>query len=500
MSVPQDRTQQSYWAGVLANLQVPGAMWIDGEWTEAAAGATTSVIAPRDNEVITEVPAAAEVDVDRAVAGALRAFEQGDWASCEPRERGHALLRWADLLERHRGELSVLVALEMGKPVTVAYSVEMRTAINTIRFYGEMVDKLMDEAPRGRPNAMALVAREPVGVVGAVVPWNFPMTLSMFKVPAALAAGNSVVVKPATQTPLSILRAAELASQAGIPAGVFQVVTGAGHVTGTALARHNDVATLTFTGSTEVGKQLLAYSAESNAKPVWLELGGKSPFVLFPDAPDMEKAIDTATWAITFNSGQMCTAASRLIVHESIHDDVVKGISARMDQLAIGDPLDPATNYGPLAGTRHRDDVLREIRAGAESGASLAYGSADHDPSDGNIVRPAIFTNVDPDSRLAQHEVFGPVLSVMSFSEEDEAVRLANHTEFGLGSAIWTSDLARAHRLSRRIDAGMVWVNCYEEGDSSVPFGGRKMSGHGADRGIHGLEKFTQLKMTWIEL
>jgi gamma-glutamyl-gamma-aminobutyraldehyde dehydrogenase len=343
------------------------------------------------------------------------------------------------------------------------------------------------------------VTREPLGVVGAITPWNFPMTLAMFKIPAALAAGNSVVVKPATQTPLSLLRAAELSALAGLPAGALQVVTGSGSVVGSALARHRDVATLTFTGSTEVGKKLLTYAGESNAKPVSLELGGKSPNIVFPDAPDLDEAAATAAWAISFNSGQMCTAGSRLVVHEEIRDDFVARVVKHLEAHVIGDPLDPATTMGPLAYAGHRDDVVDEIRKGIEDGATLVMGS-DEKRDDGLYVSPAVFTDVDPDSRLAQHEIFGPVLSVLTFSTEEEAIAIANNSDYGLGSAIWTSDLSRAHRLARRIQAGMVWVNCYEEGDTSVPFGGQKLSGHGADRSVHGLEKYTSLKTTWINV
>ena len=486
------------WIDLRERTSLPEAMWIDGAWDKGS-GATLPLTSPRDGAVIAHVASADTSDVDRAVRGARHAFESGVWSRIEPRERADVLIRWADLLDQHRDELALLVCLEMGKPVTVAWNVELRTAINTVRWYGELADKLYDESPRGRNGSVALVTREPLGVVGAITPWNFPMTLSMFKIPAALAAGNSVVVKPATQTPLSLLRAAELSAEAGLPAGVLQVVTGSGTTVGSALALHNDVATLTFTGSTEVGKKLLTYAGESNAKPVWLELGGKSPNIVFPDAPDLDQAAATAAWAISFNSGQMCTAASRLVVHEEIKDDFVARVVKNLEQHVIGDPLDPATTMGPLAYAGHRDDVVDEIRKGIADGATLVTGS-DEKREDGLFVGPAVFTDVDPDSRLAQHEIFGPVLSVLTFSTEEEAIAIANNSDYGLGSAIWTSDLSRAHRLSRQIDAGLVWVNCYEEGDSSVPFGGHKLSGHGADRSVHGLEKYTALKTTWIDL
>jgi gamma-glutamyl-gamma-aminobutyraldehyde dehydrogenase len=500
MSATRVSTLTTYqdWVGFAAGISIPHQMWINGAWSDGGAG-TGALVSPRDGQVLAHVAKADTDDVDRAVAGARGAFESGVWSSLEPRARGEILIRWAGLLDEHRDELAVLLALEMGKPVTVAWNVELRTAINTIRWYGELADKLMDESPRGRPGSVALVTREPVGVVGAILPWNFPMTLGMFKIPAALIAGNSVVVKPATQTPLSLLLAASLSAEAGLPPGVLQVITGSGATVGAALASHQEVATLTFTGSTGIGKQLLHYAGDSNAKPVWLELGGKSPNIVFPDAPDLERAAEVAAWAISFNSGQMCTAASRLLVHEDIRDDFVQRVIKHLGQHVIGDPLDPATTMGPLAYASHRDDVVEEVRRGVADGATLVMGSEEA-RTDGLYVEPSVFVDVDPDSRLAQHEIFGPVLSVLTFRDEDEAIRLANNSEFGLGSAIWTSDLSRAHRLSRRLNAGLVWINCYEEGDSSVPFGGQKLSGHGSDRSVHGLEKFTTTKTTWIEL
>ncbi len=493
-------TTKDEWLALLGSLRIPEGMWVDGAWAGARSGATTPLTAPRDGQVVAHLPAADEADIDAVVQSARRAFLRGDWSRLQPRERGEVLIRWADLLEEHRDELALLIALEMGKPVTDAWAVEMRTVIGLIRWYGELADKVMDESPRGRENSLALVTREPLGVIAAITPWNFPMTLSTFKVPAALVAGNSVVLKPASQSPLSMLRAAELAHRAGVPAGVLQVVTGSGPVTGAALGRHPDIATLTFTGSTDVGKQLLTYAGESNAKPVWLELGGKSPNIIFPDAPDMAEAIRTAAWAIAFNSGQMCTAGSRLIVHESVRDEVVAGVVKHLKALRIGDPLDPAMQFGPLASRRHRDDVLAEITKGAETSAKLALGSDQPLDRPGWYVEPAVFVDVQPDDRLAQHEIFGPVLSVLTFSDEAEAVAIANNSDYGLGSSVWTGDLSRAHRMSRAIEAGLVWVNCFEEGDYSVPFGGRKLSGHGADKSVHGLEKFTALKTTWIAL
>lgn len=488
------------WEAVWAKTSLPAGMWLDGEWSAALDGSVATLVTPRDGSDLTVVPAGRAEDVDRAVAGARRAFEAGTWSRLPPRERGDVLLRWADLMEEHREELALLIALEMGKPAATAWAVEVRTSIGLVRWYGELADKLMDESPRGRPDSVAIVSREPLGVVAAITPWNFPMTLSCFKVPAALVAGNSVVLKPASQTPLSMLRVAELGSRAGLPDGVFQVVTGSGPVIGDALARHRGVDTLSFTGSPAVGARLLRAAGESNLKPVALELGGKSPNLIFEDVDDLDAAMDTAAWAIAFNSGQMCTAGSRLLVHASLHDEVVAGVTERLAAVRAGDPLDPSTEFGPLATRRHREDVAAEIRRGRESGARLVLGSEEIPGGPGFHLPPAVFTGVSPGDRLAQHEIFGPVLSVLSFHDEDEAIVIANHSDYGLGASVWTGSLRRAHQVSRRIVAGTVWVNCFEEGDASVPFGGRKLSGHGADKSVHGLDKFTALKTTWMAL
>lgn len=485
------------WEALASSITIPDAMWIDGAPRAARSGQSAPLVSPRDETEIARLPLADQTDVDDAVAGARKAFLNGPWARLQPRERGEILIRWADLLEAHRSELAALIALEMGKPVTTAYSVELKTTIGLIRWYGELADKLMDESPRGRNDAIAIVSREPLGVIAAITPWNFPMTLSAFKMPAALVAGNTMVLKPASQSPLSALRAAELGSQAGLPPGVLQVVTGSGPVTGEALSLHPDIATITFTGSTDVGKQLLGYASQSNAKPVWLELGGKSPNIIFPDA-DLTKAAETAGWAISFNSGQMCTAGSRLIVHEEVKDQVLTDVTGYLEALRIGDPLDPQTQFGPLASRRHRDDVLAEIAKGTGTDARLILGTGQALECPGWFVGPTVFDGVKPDDRLAQHEIFGPVLSVLTFKTEEEALAIANNTDYGLGSAVWTSDLSRATRMSRGIDAGLVWVNCFEEGDYSVPFGGRKLSGHGGDKSTHGLDKFTALKTTWM--
>ncbi|MFM9272332.1 aldehyde dehydrogenase family protein [Pseudarthrobacter sp. NKDBFgelt] len=488
------------WENMAQSTTLPAALWSGGAWSDSLTGQREDVISPRDGRVITSLPAANGQDINEAVTAARAVFDKGVWSRASARQRGNVLLRWADLIHQHRDELALLISLEMGKPINDALQVELKTTEMTFRWYGEVSDKLMDESPRGLDGAVALVTREPIGVVGVITPWNFPLTLSSWKVAAGLVAGNSLVVKPAQEASLSLLRLAQLGSEAGLPDGVLHIVTGAGSIAGTALARHQDVDCLAFTGSPGVGKKLLQYSAESNAKPVWLELGGKSPHVVFADAPDLEKAADAAAWAITFNAGQMCTAGSRLIVQRDIADDFTASVAKRVYGRRIGDPLDPATEMGPLVSSTHRVNVLQHIANAEDDGATRASGLNAAPNGQGYFVDPVIFTDVQPGMRLFQEEVFGPVLAVTTFDTEDEALSLANNSAFGLGSAVWTSDLSRAHRFSRSLVAGTVWVNCYEEGGLSVPFGGRKLSGHGSDRSVHGLDKYTVLKTTWINL
>ncbi|WP_284466975.1 aldehyde dehydrogenase family protein [Actinomadura madurae] len=405
----------------------------------------------------------------------------------------------ADLVERDREALALLVTLEMGKPVTEADGIELRALIGCLRWYAEAADKLIDESPRTGADSLALVTREPAGVVGAVVPWNFPLTMAAWKIAPALAAGCTVVLKPAEESPLSALHLAALAAEAGLPDGVLNVVNGRGETAGRALGEHPGVDVIAFTGSTEVGRHFLRYAAGSNLKRVWLELGGKSPNIILPDAPDLDAAADTAAWGVFFNAGEMCTAPSRLLVHRSVAGRVLDRIVARAGSLAVGDPLDPATEMGPLVSARQRDRVLSYLEAGAAEGARLRAGGSAID-GDGHYVHPSVFDQVKPGMRIAREEIFGPVLAVLEFDGIDEAVRLANDTEYGLAAALWTSDLTTAHRVSRALRAGTVWVNCYEEGDMSVPFGGVKQSGNGRDKSLHALDKYLDLKTTWIAL
>ncbi|MBG0851883.1 aldehyde dehydrogenase [Streptomyces spinoverrucosus] len=488
------------WVRRARNLVLPGAHLVDGAEHDGGGGAFP-VISPRDGQVLAHVADGGAAEVDLAVAAARKAFDSGPWPRLAPAERGRVLLRIAELIEERRPELALTVSLEMGKPITDAHDIELRALINTFRWYGELADKLTDESPHTAPDALALVTREPAGVVGAVVPWNFPLTLAGWKIAPALAAGCTVVLKPSENSPLSALHLGRIATEAGLPAGVLNVVNGDGPVAGQALGLHPDVDVLAFTGSTAVGRHFLRYAADSNLKRVWLELGGKSPNIVFPDAPDLEKAAATAAWGIFFNQGEMCTAPSRLLVHSAIAERVTEAVVERARTLRVGDPLDPATEMGALVGQAHLDRVLGHIQAGVDAGVRLRTGGERILPETGGFyLRPTVFDQVVPGSRPAREEIFGPVLSVLTFDDLDEAVTLANATEYGLAAGLWTSDLSTAHQVSRALRAGTVWVNCYEEGDLTVPFGGMKQSGNGRDKSVHALEKYTELKTTWIQL
>jgi gamma-glutamyl-gamma-aminobutyraldehyde dehydrogenase len=488
-----------HWSTLADSVDLPSRMVVGGALVDG--DGSMPVTSPRDGALLVDVATAGAPDVDAAVAAARRAFEAGPWPRLRPRERAALMLRWADLVERDRDDLALLIALEMGKPIRDAWSIELRALLTTIRFYAELADKTAGEIPDVGADDLALVTREPAGVVAAVTPWNFPLTISGWKVAPAMAVGCTVVLKPAEESPLSALRLAELALEAGIPAGVLNVVNGPGAVTGRALGLHPDVDVVAFTGSTEVGRHFLRYAADSNLKRVWLELGGKSPNLVFPDAPDLPAAAEAAAWGICFNAGQMCTAASRLLVHESIAEEFTRLVVDRVRAWLPGDPLDPATRLGPVVSRQQLDRVLGHVgRAGDEGARLMTGGTQVLQETGGTFLSPTVFDEVPALSSLAREEVFGPVLAVLPFRDTDDAVRLARSTDYGLAAAIWTSDLRTAHRVSRAIPAGTVWVNCYEEGDLTVPFGGYKASGNGRDKSVHALDKYTELKTTWISL
>ncbi|MFB9832311.1 aldehyde dehydrogenase [Actinoallomurus acaciae] len=477
--------------------------FIDGAAVRAVSGETVDSINPATGKVIAAVAAGDERDVDVAVASARRAFEQGEWSNADPAERKAVMLRFADLLDANIEELAMLDSIDAGKPITDCRELDLPDAINTFRWYAESIDKFFGRvSPTGRGN-LGLITREPIGVVAAVLPWNFPMATLSWKAGPALAAGNSLIVKPAELSPFSTLRTAELAAEAGLPAGVFNVVPGLGHVAGRALGLHPGVDAVTFTGSTEVGRHFLRYAADSNLKKVILECGGKSPQIVMADMADRLDAIaEELAGAAFWNMGENCTCGSRILVHAGLRDALVERLAAQAATWPVGDPQDPATKIGALIEKAHLDKVMGYIERGVAEGATLAAGG--HrvlEETGGWYVEPTIFTDVRPTMAIAREEIFGPVLSVLTFETEEEAVAMANDSEYGLAASVFTHDLDAAHRIARAVRAGTVSVNCYSEGDVTTPFGGFKSSGFGGyDKGVEAIDQYTQVKTTWFAL
>ncbi len=476
--------------------------FINGDYVDAIDGGRFDSVNPATGEVIATVAAASHRDIDAAVAAARSAFQSGVWPRMAPRERMEILYRFTDLIDEHSEQLAVLDTLSMGKPITDMLQIDLPSVIETFRFMAECIDKIEGSVTNTAADVMHFVLREPLGVVGAISPWNYPLLMAAWKAAPALAAGNCVVLKPAEQAPLACLRLGELFVEAGGPPGVFNVVNGIGEVAGKALALHPDVDKITFTGSTEVGKLMLQYAGQSNMKRVSLECGGKSPQLFMGDVEDLDRAVAAAYNGVFANMGEVCNAGSRLLVEKSIYEDFIERfVSAGQNAYMPGDPLDPSTNLGPLVTREAQQRVLSYVEAGRKEGATLKFGgSAPGHLQGGAYVTPTLFTDVNNSMRIAREEIFGPVAAVIPFEDADEAVRIANDTIYGLAAGVWTKDLNRAHRLIRDIEAGVIWVNCFDEGDMTQPFGGYKQSGNARDKCIESLLSYTQSKSAWIRL
>ncbi|TWA70193.1 gamma-glutamyl-gamma-aminobutyraldehyde dehydrogenase [Azospirillum brasilense] len=487
------------WHARAAALSVNGSAFVNGRYVPARSGKTFGCINPATGKVLAEVAACDAEDVDGAVAAARRAFDSGVWSRMAPRERKKRLAAFADLIAASTEELALLETLDMGKPIRDSLAVDLPLSAQCIAWYAEAIDKLYDEIAPTPASAVSLIRREPLGVVAAVVPWNFPLLMAAWKLGPILAAGNSVILKPAEQSPLTAIKLGELAVQAGIPDGVFNVLPGFGETAGRALGLHMDVDAVAFTGSTEVGKYFLQYSGQSNMKRVGLECGGKSPNIILADAPDLDAAATAAAWGIFYNQGEVCNAGSRLIVERGVKDAVVEKVIAVGSAIKVGDPLDPATEMGAMVDGRQTERVMEYIAKGREEGATLRLGGG-RIAGEGCFVEATLFDDVTSDMTIAREEIFGPVLATIAAADVDEAIRIGNDTTYGLAAAVWTRDINTAFKASSALRAGVVWVNCFDHGDISSPFGGFKQSGFGRDKSLHALEKYTELKATWIHL
>lgn len=493
-------TSTAQWQARAAALRYETRHFIDGAWVESASGARFTVTNPASGQPLCEVSAGGVEDIDRAVAAAKRCFASRAWSRMAPRDRMAVLNRWATLIESHTEQFALLDTLCMGKPIQDMVSADIPSVVQTIHYFAELCDKIEGTVTATATEAFHYILREPLGVVGCIVPWNYPLLMAAWKVSPALAAGNCVVLKPAEQSPLSALLMAQLFLQAGGPAGALNVVNGLGEQAGAALALHNDVAKIAFTGSTEIGKQMLVYAGQSNMKRVALECGGKSPQIFLGDLEDIDRAVQYAINGIFGNMGEVCNAGSRLLIDRSIY----KGFLARLVEVGRtaflpGDPLDPATKLGPLVTQVQQARVLGYIRRGKEEGAQLEFGGGAPDRV-GSYVNPTLFSRVTNKMTIAREEIFGPVAAAIEIDGLEEGLAVANDSIYGLAASVWTRDLNRAHQAVRDLEAGVIWVNCFDHGDMTQPFGGYKQSGQGRDKCWESLLSYTQTKSAWLHL
>jgi acyl-CoA reductase-like NAD-dependent aldehyde dehydrogenase len=487
------------WRALAAGLSIEGRAFINGRYEDALSGQTRATVSPANGERLADVANCGVEDADRAVAIARAAFESGVWSKMAPADRKMVLVRWAELIEANADEIALLECLDVGKPISDTTGVDVPSAARTIRWSGEAIDKVYDQISPAPADCLALVQRLPLGVVAAIVPWNFPLSTTAWKLAPSLATGNSVILKPASNTPLSALRIAALASEAGLPDGVLQVLPGPGGSLGKHLALHNDIDGLTFTGSTEIGKQLMQYSGQSNLKRTFLELGGKSPNIVFADA-NLDKAALFAAIAVFYNGGQTCTAGTRLIVENSIREKFVEMVVEHSKAWMPGDPLDPATTMGPMIDAGQLKTVADYVDIGRGEGAALVFGGKQVMADSGGCYHePTIFDGVNNSMRVGREEIFGPVMSVMGFDDAEEAVAIANDSIYGLAGAVWSNNINTAHKVAAAVRVGTMGINNYFGGDITVPFGGFKQSGNGRDKSMHAFDDYTELKTTWIE-
>ena len=485
-----------------SKLNYPSELFINGKYQKSISEKSFDNVSPIDGNVINKVFLAQQEDVDLAVSKANETFNKGHWSNLPPGQRKKILLKFATLLERDRLELALLDTIDMGKTINDTYNADLPTSIDNIEWYAEIIDKLFDDISPSSKEYMGLVTKEPIGVVAAIVPWNYPLWMAIWKIAPALITGNSVILKPAEQSPMSAIKIGALLSEAGVPEGVFSVLPGDGPITGKSLCLHNDVDCVAFTGSGEVGKLVLQYSGQSNMKRVQLECGGKSPNIIFEDCPDLDSAAEASAYAIFGNQGEVCSAGSRLIIQKEIEKDFLDKVAEISANMKPADPLDPSSFAGAIVNSEQLEKINKYVNIGKKEGAEIKVGgNITMKDTGGCYFEPTIFKNVENNMQIAQEEIFGPVLTALTFKDYNEAISIANDTEYGLAAGVWTKDINKAIKASREIRAGTVYINNYEEGvDSTIPLGGYKQSGIGRDNGYQALENYLQVKSTWIKV